>query len=78
MCARGNPRARRTPLEGAFSPRARRTPPEGALSPRARRTLLEGAFIPQARRTMLEGAFRCAALVGRGGHQDRDRVVHAF
>jgi hypothetical protein len=30
------------------------------------------------RETLLEGAFRYAALVGRGGHQDRDRVVHAF
>jgi hypothetical protein len=29
--ARGGPRARRTPPEGAFNPRARRTSPEGAF-----------------------------------------------
>jgi hypothetical protein len=52
--------------------------PRGALSPRVGRTPPEGALSPRARWTLLEGAFRCAALVSRGGHQDRDRVVHVF
>jgi hypothetical protein len=39
-----NPRARRSPLEGAVNPRAKRNPLEGGVNPRARRNLLEGAF----------------------------------
>jgi hypothetical protein len=74
----GEPSSEADPARGGVQPSSEADPARGALSPRARRTLLEGAFSPQARRTMLEGAFRCAALVGRGGHQDRDRVVHAF
>jgi hypothetical protein len=58
--ARGDPRARRTPPEGALS--SRRTSPEGALSPRARRTSPEGSF-------------SLGSLVGRGGHQGCDRGV---
>jgi hypothetical protein len=63
---RGNPRARRTPLEGGVSSRARRTSPEGGVSPRARWTSPEGGVSPRARRTSLEGALCCTTLVGRG------------
>jgi hypothetical protein len=61
-----NPRARRSPLEGAVNPQARRSPLEGAVNPRAKRNLLEGGANPRARRNLLEGAFEWAALVGHG------------
>jgi hypothetical protein len=48
------------------NPRARRSPLEGAMNPRARRNLLEGGVNPRARRNLLEGAFEWATLVGRG------------
>jgi hypothetical protein len=51
---------------------------EGAFCPRVRRTSPEGAFCPRARRTSPEGAFSLVALVGRGGHQGRDRGVCVF
>jgi hypothetical protein len=50
-------------------PRARRSPPEGAVSPRARRNPLEGAVNPLARRNLLEGAFRWATPMGREDHR---------
>jgi hypothetical protein len=52
--------------EAEANPRARRSPLEGAMNPRARRNLLEGGVNPRARRNLLEGAFEWAALVGRG------------
>jgi hypothetical protein len=70
-----NPRARRSPLEGAVDPRARRDLLEGAVSPRARRNLLEGGVSPRARRNLLEGAFDWATLVGRGGHRGVGRAL---
>jgi hypothetical protein len=54
--AEANPRARRSPLEGAVNPRARRNPLEGGLNPRVRRNLLERAF-------------EWATPVGRGDHR---------
>jgi hypothetical protein len=62
----------------AGDPRAWRTSPEEAFSPRERWTSPEGAFIPRARWTSPEGALSLAALVGRGGHQGRDRVACAW
>jgi hypothetical protein len=59
--AEANPRARRSPLEGAVSPRARRNPLEGGVNPRARRNLLEGAF-------------EWATPVGRGDHRSVGRA----
>jgi hypothetical protein len=59
--AEANPRARRSPLEGAMDPRARRNPLEGGVNPRARRDLLEGAF-------------EWAALVSRGDHRSVGRA----
>jgi hypothetical protein len=53
--ARGDPRARRTPLEGGVSPRARRTAPEGGVSPRARRTSLEGGREPSSEADLTRG-----------------------
>jgi hypothetical protein len=49
-------------------PRARRSPLEGAANPRARRNPLEGGVYPRARWSLLEGTFEWAALVGRGDH----------
>jgi hypothetical protein len=51
------------------NPRARRSPLEGAVNPRGRRNLLEGGVDPRARRNLLEGAFEWATPVGRGGHR---------
>jgi hypothetical protein len=63
----GNGRARQGALrEAEANPRARRSPLEGAMNPRVRRNLLEGGVNPRARRNLLEGAFEWAALVGRG------------
>jgi hypothetical protein len=59
----GNGRAR------AEEPRARRSPLEGAENPRARWSPLEGGVHPRARRSLLEGTFDWAASVGRGGHR---------
>jgi hypothetical protein len=59
--AEANPRARRSPLEGAMNPRARRNPLKGGVNPRARRNLLEGAF-------------EWAVLVGRGDHRSVGRA----
>jgi hypothetical protein len=61
-----NPRAGRSPLEGAVNPRARRSPLEGGVSPRARRSLLEGAVSPRARRSLLEGALDWATPLAVG------------
>jgi hypothetical protein len=52
--------------EAEANPRARRSPLEGAMNPRARRNPLEGGVHPRARRNLLEGAFEWATLVGRG------------
>jgi hypothetical protein len=46
--------------------------------PRARRTSPEGALGPRARRASLEGSFGLVALVGHGGHLDRDWGVCVF
>jgi hypothetical protein len=56
-------------------PRARRSPLEGAVNPRARRNPLEGGVYPRARRSLLEGTFEWAALVGRGDHCGVGRVL---
>jgi hypothetical protein len=70
-----NPRAGRSPLEGAVNPRARRSLLEGGVSPRARRSLLEGAVSPRARRSLLEGALDWATPVGRGDHRGVGRAL---
>jgi hypothetical protein len=57
------------------NPRARRSPPEGAVSPRARRNPLEGAVNPRARRNLLEGAFRWATPMGREDHCSVGRAL---
>jgi hypothetical protein len=55
--------------EAEVNPRARRSPLEGAVNPRARRNPLEGGANPRARRNLLEGAFEWATPVGRGDHR---------
>jgi hypothetical protein len=55
-------------------PRARRSPLEGAVNPRARRSPLEGGVHPRARRSLLEGTFEWAALMGRGGYRSVGRA----
>jgi hypothetical protein len=72
--AEANPRARRSPLEGAVNPRVKRSPLEGAVNPRARRNLLEGGVNPRARRNLLEGAFEWVTPVGRGDHRSVGRA----
>jgi hypothetical protein len=62
----GNGRAREgASSEAEANPRARRSPLEGAMNPQVRRNPLEGGVNPRARRNLLEGAFEWAALVGR-------------
>jgi hypothetical protein len=61
--------------EAEVNPRARRSPPEGAVSPRVRRNPLEGAVNPRARRNLLEGAFRWATPMGREDHRSVGRAL---
>jgi hypothetical protein len=55
-------------------PRAGRSPLEGAVNPRAGRNPLEGGVHPRARRSLLEGTFEWAGLVGRGDHRSVGRA----
>jgi hypothetical protein len=60
--------ARRGPLSEA-------DPARGGAKPSSKADLARGAFNPRARRTSPEGSFSLVALVGRRGHQGRDRGV---
>jgi hypothetical protein len=61
--------------DAEVNPRARRSPPEGAVSPRARRNPLEGAANPGARQNLLEGAFRWATPMGHVDHCSVGRAL---
>jgi hypothetical protein len=50
----------------------------GGVQPSSEAYPAQGGALPWSEADLTRGAFRCAALVGRAGHQGRGRVMHVF
>jgi hypothetical protein len=87
----GCPRARRTPPDGCLAlerggphsrvgvdPSGEADPARGGVYPLSEADLARGSVYPSSEADPTRGASCCAALAGRGGHQGRGRVLHAF
>jgi hypothetical protein len=59
-------------------PSSEADPAQGGVYPSSEADLARGGARPSSEAGLTRGAFCCAALAGRGGHQDRGRVVHVL
>jgi hypothetical protein len=63
---------------GGVQPSSEVDPARGGVQPSSEADPARGGALPSSEADLTRGVFRCAALVGRGGHQGHGRVMHVF
>jgi hypothetical protein len=72
------PSSETDPARGGVQPSSEADPARGGVRPSSEAYPARGGALPSSEADLTRGASRCAALVGRTGHQGRGRVMHVF
>jgi hypothetical protein len=78
VCAGALERDGPRPRAGGVEPSSEADPARGGVEPSSEADPAQGGVKASSEAGLTRGSFRRAALVDRGGHQGRGRVVHVF